>query len=64
MEELLGTPEAARRLGVSTDRIRQWIREGRLPAIRVGRDWVVPGAAVTRFVRRPPGRPPLPDRPA
>lgn len=31
----IGAATAAARLGISTDTIRQWIREGRLPAVRL-----------------------------
>ncbi|MGH2467312.1 MAG: biotin carboxylase N-terminal domain-containing protein, partial [Candidatus Limnocylindrales bacterium] len=36
MRETLGPGEAARRLGVSTRTVQRWLRDGRLPAIKVG----------------------------
>ena len=57
---LLGVPEAAKALGVSRQRIRQLIGEGRLPAIRVARAWVIYGGDLEWFAAkgRPTGRPP------
>jgi excisionase family DNA binding protein len=34
-------PEAARRMGKSPESIRRWIREGRLPARKVGTQHVI-----------------------
>ena len=34
--DAIGPSEAARRLGVSTRTVQRWLREGRLPAVRVG----------------------------
>ncbi|HSH21129.1 MAG TPA: biotin carboxylase N-terminal domain-containing protein [Candidatus Caenarcaniphilales bacterium] len=36
MPDAIGPGEAARRLGVSTRTVQRWLREGRLPAVRVG----------------------------
>lgn len=38
---LLTVYEAAERLGLSHQRVRQLIDQGRLPARKVGRDWVI-----------------------
>jgi excisionase family DNA binding protein len=39
--KLLTTTEAAARLGISASRVRQLILEGRLPAVKNGRDlWI------------------------
>ena len=35
MSDAIGPGEAARRLGVSTRTVQRWLREGRLPAIRI-----------------------------
>jgi excisionase family DNA binding protein len=43
------TAEAAPRLGRSERTIRRWIREGRLPGQKVGRDWVVDEDAVAEL---------------
>ena len=37
----LTVPEAARRTGRNPETIRRWIREGRLPAIKVGTQHVI-----------------------
>ncbi len=36
MSDAIGPGEAARRLGVSTRTVQRWLREGRLPQVRVG----------------------------
>ncbi len=36
MSDAVGPGEAARRLGISTRTVQRWLREGRLPAVRVG----------------------------
>jgi excisionase family DNA binding protein len=36
MKAAIGPGEAARRLGVSTRTVQRWLREGRLPAVKVG----------------------------
>jgi len=41
----VGPGEAARRLGVSTRTVQRWLREGRLPAVRVGGRLKVAGSA-------------------
>lgn len=55
-EELITVPEAARRLGLSRQRIGQLCKQGRIPgAKQVGRQWVIP--AGTKIEALPPGRP-------
>jgi excisionase family DNA binding protein len=60
--ELVGTTEAATLLGISPNRVRQLIAKGQLPAIRVGRTFVIRRAEVKRFAAEPPGRPRHPRR--
>ncbi len=36
MSDAIGPGEAARRLGVSTRTVQRWLREGRLPSVKVG----------------------------
>jgi excisionase family DNA binding protein len=51
------TSQAAARLGVSPIRVRQLIGEGRLPAQKMGRDWLIEEANLRLVADRPPGRP-------
>jgi excisionase family DNA binding protein len=52
----IGPGEAARRLGVSPRTIQRWLRDGRLPAVRIGSRLKVSPAALERM-REAPGRP-------
>jgi excisionase family DNA binding protein len=46
MDDLIGVPEAARRLGVSTQWVLKLCRDGRIHgARRIGRDWLIPEGA-------------------
>lgn len=54
---LLNTQQAAERLGISSRRIRVLIAENRLPAERVGRDWVIREADLEAVKDRPNGYP-------
>jgi len=38
---VLTTTQTAKRLGLSVQRVRALIKEGKLPAEKVGRDWVI-----------------------
>jgi excisionase family DNA binding protein len=57
MPDLLSTQEAAARLGVSPRRVVALIDTGRLPAIRVGRSWVIRAADLAQVADRPNGWP-------
>lgn len=57
MTDLLTTNEAAALLGVTPVYVRTLIREGRLPAERYGRDWLIARSALLALERRPVGRP-------
>jgi len=57
MDELLTTAQAARELGLSTARVRQYIVLGRLRAIKPGQDYLLTRAEIANFIRNPPGRP-------
>lgn len=48
---LLGVAEAARRLGVSEQQIRQWVRDRRIEAARVGQAFLIRPAALAEFER-------------
>lgn len=51
-ESLLTTREVAWRLRVSTSTVRRMAREGRLPALRVGRLWRFPLQELTVKLRQ------------
>ena len=55
--ELLNTKQAAERLGVSVARIQQWIWDGRLPAIRPTRDYLIDAKDLDNIVAFQRGRP-------
>jgi excisionase family DNA binding protein len=59
MADVLSVSEAAHDLGVSKRRVRALIEGGKLPAGRVGRNWVMDRQAVVRFAQegRREGRP-------
>lgn len=63
MAEEIGVPEAANLLGVHSSRVRHLIRDGRLSARKLGRDWVLVRSAVEAFGQQPryAGRPRLVD---
>jgi excisionase family DNA binding protein len=56
--KILSTSEAAERLKISSIRIRQLIREGRLPAQKVGRDYIIQEKDLELVEDRRNGRPP------
>ena len=55
--KVLTTPEVAARLGVTVARVQQLIWGGRLPAEKIGRDYVVREEDLARVADRKPGRP-------
>lgn len=56
--KLLSTAEAATKLGVTIGRVQQLIWDGRLPAQRVGRTYVIREEDLKLVEDRKPGRPP------
>jgi excisionase family DNA binding protein len=52
---ILSTRQAAERLGVSRFRVIQFIREGRLEATKLGREYMIEEDALGRLVRYPQG---------
>jgi len=48
----IGVPEAARRQGVSPQRVRAQIKHGRIWASRQGRDWLIDPASLPKEQRR------------
>jgi len=55
---ILNTKEVAKKLNVSSIRVRQLIRNGRLPAKKVGRDFVIDEKDIALVAERQTGRPP------
>jgi excisionase family DNA binding protein len=57
---VIGTVEAARRLNITTGRVRTMIAAGLLPAQKFGRDWAIDESDVDRLAKsdRKAGRPP------
>jgi excisionase family DNA binding protein len=55
---LLTTNDAASRLGVSQRRVTALIQDGRLPAQRIGRDYLIEERDLKLVSDRKPGRPP------
>jgi excisionase family DNA binding protein len=55
---LLSVSQAADKLGISRWRINQLIKEGRLPAQKVGRAYVIKESDLKLVEDRKPGRPP------
>jgi excisionase family DNA binding protein len=45
-------PELARRWGVTRGRVHQLIVDGRLPAVKMGRDWLIPDTPLLSDVKR------------
>jgi excisionase family DNA binding protein len=54
---LISTSEAAERLGVHITRVQVLIREGRLPAQKIGRTYVIDENDLKHVEDRPVGRP-------
>jgi excisionase family DNA binding protein len=56
--KLLSVIEAAEKLGVSRWRVNQFINEGRLPAKKVGRSYIILESDLELVENRQTGRPP------
>ncbi len=57
MMALITTNQAAEKLGVHVTRIHQLIKDERLPAQKIGRDWLVEERDLALVADRKPGRP-------
>jgi len=53
-DELLTLPEIAHTLGMNPSTVRLWVREGRLPAEKVGRKWMVRRADLEQMLAEQP----------
>jgi excisionase family DNA binding protein len=51
--DYLTTRDAARHLGVTTQRVGMFIRQGRLSATRIGRDWMILSSDLDTFASKP-----------
>ncbi len=49
--------QAAGELGISVPRVHQLIQEERLPAEKLGRDWIIESSDLEKVKDRPTGRP-------
>lgn len=47
--EVLTTKEAASLLRVTVDTVKKYCQIGRIKAINVGRQWLIPKAEITRY---------------
>lgn len=57
MDKQLTAAEAAEKLGVTTERVYALIHDGRLPAERFGRAYVINEKDLKLVIDRKPGRP-------
>ena len=55
--KIIGTTEAAKRLGVNASRVRALIDSGRLKAMKVGREWLIDPKDLAAVKDRKVGRP-------
>jgi excisionase family DNA binding protein len=55
--KIISTAEAARKLGVSANRVRALIDSNRLKAMKVGREWLIDPKDLDAVKNRTPGRP-------
>ncbi|MBA2621673.1 MAG: helix-turn-helix domain-containing protein [Acidobacteria bacterium] len=55
--KVLTTREASERLNVSVRRVHQFIKQGRLPAAKLGRDYVIQEKDLSLVAERKNGRP-------
>lgn len=56
-EDYLTTAEAAERLGMTDSGVRRLILTGRLPARKIGRDWIIKPADLRTVKKSNAGRP-------
>jgi excisionase family DNA binding protein len=58
MSKLIGTKEAALKLGVSLRRVQQLVETGTLPSKRIGRDYLIQEKDLSKVtIHGKPGRP-------
>jgi excisionase family DNA binding protein len=54
---MISTKVAAEELGVTTIRVRALLKNGRLPALKISRDWIIRRSDLDLVGIRKPGRP-------
>jgi excisionase family DNA binding protein len=52
--QFLETDEVSAELHVSAEVVRQWIRQGKIPAVRIGKRWLVRREAFERWIAAQP----------
>lgn len=55
--KLISTQEAGKKLGISRRRVCALIAADRLPAVKIGRDWIIKEKDLEKVAVRKPGRP-------
>jgi excisionase family DNA binding protein len=60
---MISSRQAADKLGVTQRRIVALIKGGRLPAQRLGREWMIDEKSLRLVANRKPGRPVTSDKP-
>jgi len=60
--KIIGTAEAAKRLGVTQSRVQKMIEAKRLKAIKVGREWLIDPKDLEAVKDRKVGRPRKPRK--
>ena len=55
--KLISTADAARKLGIHITRVQVFIRQGRLPAIKVAGNYILKDGDLVLVADRRPGRP-------
>ncbi len=51
-EHLLTVEEAAKKLRLHLDTARRFVREGKLPATKIGRRYLIPASAIQEFIAK------------
>lgn len=57
MTTFLTTNQVAALLGVSPRRVAKMCQDGVIPAVKIGRDWMISEDDLNNFEKRGPGRP-------
>ena len=62
VSDFVGVPDAARELGISPARVRDFIKDKRLPAHKIGDHWIIRRQDLLLVGIRRTGRPPRKGR--